>query len=96
MPAPFEIRNITLDPVLWTAVIVPFDCNNITIRNKNSAASVLIRTDSVDPSTEDTIGPLMQQVIAVPFHRYRFATGATAFYLCSSAGPGAVAVMFLS
>jgi hypothetical protein len=96
MPGPFEIRSVTLDPVTWTAVAAPFDCSNISIRNPSVSASVLIRTDQNDPHTEDTIGPMAQQAIAVPFHRYRFLAGSTAFYLRTAAGTGPVSVMFLS
>jgi|MudIll2142460700_1097286.scaffolds.fasta_scaffold1072588_1 hypothetical protein len=96
MPGPFEIRRFTLDPVTWTAVSAPFDCSNISIQNKDGSATVLMRTGRDDPDSEGTIGPLMQQSIAVPFHRYRFQAGTTAFYLRTAAGVGSVSVMFLS
>ena len=96
MPGPFEIRTLTLDPVTWTAVVAPFDCSNVSIRNRDAANSIVMRTATADPNTEDTLGPSSQQAIAVPFHRYRFLAGSTVVYLRTTAGVGPACVYFLS
>ena len=96
MAAGFAIRRVTLDPVTWTALVAPIDCSNINIRNRDSGASILIRSDPDDPSTEDTIEPLMQQTLAIPFHRYRFPAGSATVYLKTTAGTGPAIVHFLS
>jgi hypothetical protein len=33
MAAPFEIRDVDVDPETWTPVVAPFGCNNVAIRN---------------------------------------------------------------
>lgn len=52
---PLAVVQYTLDSVLWTDVSAPFDCDNITIRNLDATATILFRTDKVDPTTELSI-----------------------------------------
>ena len=95
MPAPIEIRAVTVDPVTWTAVVVPFDCSSINLKNGDAGNGLRIRTDAANAATQDSLGPGIQQSIALPFHRYRFPQGSTPLYLQSTAGAGPAIVTFL-
>ena len=95
MPAPFEIQVLTIDPVSWTPVTVPFDCSNLAVKNRDAANTMLIRTNPGDAATEDRIGPGMEQSLAIPFHRHRFAAGSQPVWLQAAAGTGPAVVKFL-
>ena len=95
MPAPFEIRVLTIDPVSWTPVTVPFDCSNLAVKNRDTANAVRMRTNAADAATEDLIGAGSEQSIAVPFHRYRFPAGSQPVFLQATAGTGPVVVKYL-
>src|SRR6266853_1109460 len=95
MPAPLEIRTLTIDPVSWTPVTVPFDCSNIAVKNGDTANAVRLRTNSSDPATQDLLGPAMEQAMAIPFHRYRFPAGSQPLWLQAVAGTGPVILKFL-
>jgi hypothetical protein len=84
MPEPFEIREFDIDPATWTPIVVPFDCNNVSIRN-TVAADLKIRTD-LQRIDQDIIAPGVQEVIAAPisgapfwrdaqYRPYRFMAG---------------------
>ena len=95
MPAPFEIRCLTVDPVTWTPVTIPFDCTAIMVKNRDSVNSLKMRTTAGDPVTEETLGPGASQSVAIPFHRYRFPAGSTPLFLQATAGTGPAVLMFL-
>ena len=95
MPAPFEIRILTVDPATWTPVTAPFDCTGIMIKNRDAVNGLKMRTSSGDPATEETLGPGSTQSIAIPFHRYRFPAGSTPVFLQSTAGTGPAVLMFV-
>ena len=96
MPAPLEIRVLTIDPVSWTPVTVPFDCTNIALKNGDSVNAVRLRTNAGDPATQDVLAPAAEQGLAVPFHRYRFSAGSQPLWLQAVAGTGPVILKFLS
>jgi len=104
MPAPFEILDIDVDPQHWTAVIAPFGCNNVAVRNTLSV-NLLIRTDLSKPD-QDVILPAVQETIVAPLsgapfwrdatmNPYRFMAGGTVAYLQSASGAGTVKARFV-
>ena len=95
MPAPFEIQVLTIDPVSWTPITVPFDCSNLSVKNRDNGNSILIRTNPGDAATEDRIAPCGEQSLAIPFHRHRFPAGAQPVWLQATAGTGPAVVKFL-
>ena len=96
MPAPFEIRVLTIDPVSWTPVTVSYDCTNLAVKNADQTNAVKMRSDGANAATEDTLAPGAEQSLAVPFHRYRFAAGSQPLWLRATAGTGPVVVKFLA
>jgi hypothetical protein len=95
MPAPFEILVLTIDPVSWTPVTVPFDCTNLSVKNRDQVNPLRIRTNPNDPTTEDLLGAGMEQSLAIPFHRYRFSQGSQPVFLQATTGTGPAVVKFL-
>jgi hypothetical protein len=104
MPAPFEIRDVDVDPQNWTPVLAPFGCNNVDIRN-TLAVDLKIRTDLTRPD-QDVISSSVQEAVVAPlsgapFWRdssaspYRFLSGATVGYLQTASGTGTVKVRFV-
>ena len=96
MPTPLEIKVLTVDPVSWTPVSIPFDCTSLVIKNANGSNSLKIRTNSSDSTTEDSLAAGAEQAIALPFHRYRFKAGSQPVFLQSSAGTGPAVLKFLA
>jgi len=104
MAAPFEIRDVDVDPQNWTPVVAPFACNNVAIRNTLSV-DLNIRTDLVRPDQDILAASAQEGIIAplsgAPFWRdatsspYRFMAGSTVAYLQSSAGTGTAKVRFV-
>ena len=95
MPAPLEIKVISINTADWTPILVPFDCSSISVKNAGSAA-IRMRTTSGDASTEDTLAAGAEQAFAVPFHRYRFVAGSQPVWLRADSGTGPVVVKFLA
>ena len=96
MPAPFEIRVITIDPVSWTPVNVAFDCTNLAVKNRDMVNAIRMRTNVNDATTEDLLSPGSEQSLAIPFHRYRFPAGSQPLWLQATAGTGPVVLKFLA
>ena len=96
MPAPFEIQVISIDPVSWTPVTVPFDCVSLAIKNGDGVNTVCMRTNPGNAATEDTVGAGAEQSLAIPFHRYRFPAGSQPLWLRATAGTGPVVIKFLA
>jgi len=96
MPAPLEIKVISINSADWTPVVVPFDCSSISIKNADGSNAIRMRTSSVDVSTEDLLSAGGEQAFAVPFHRYRFLAGSQPLWLQAVAGNGPVVVKFLA
>ncbi len=95
MPAPFEIRVITIDPVSWTPITIPFDCSNLSVKNRDQSNSVKMRTNPSDESTEDVLGPGAEQSLSNPHHRYRYLAGTQPLFVQATAGTGPVVAKFL-
>jgi hypothetical protein len=95
MPAPFEIRVLTINTTTWTPVTVPFDCTSLAVKNRDASNAVRMRTNSGDANTEDLIGPGVEQSLALPFHRYRFKSGTQPLWLLATSGTGPVVAKFL-
>src|SRR5260370_42281663 len=104
MPAPFEIRDLDVDPQNWTPVVAPFGCNNVAVRN-TLAFDLKIRSDLARPDG-DVLSPSAQEGIVAPIsgapfwrhaeaNPYRFMEGSTVAYLQSSSGSGTVKVRFV-
>jgi hypothetical protein len=96
MPAPLEIRVLSIDPVSWTPVTVSFDCTGLALKNRDQANAIRLRTNPGDAATEDTLGPGMEQSLAMPFPRYRFPAGSQPLWVQATAGTGPVVVKFLA
>ena len=96
MPAPLEIKVLTIDPVSWTPIVVPFDCTSMVVKNANASNALKMRTATGDASTEDSLAPGGEQALAIPFPRYRFMAGTQPLYLQSVAGTGPAVIKFLS
>jgi hypothetical protein len=104
MAAPFEIRDVDVDPQTWTPVVAPFGCNNVAIRNTLSV-DLRIRTDLAQPDQDILSAGAQEGIVAplsgAPFWRdattspYRFMPGSTVVYLQSSAGTGTVKARFV-
>jgi hypothetical protein len=104
MAAPFEIRDVDVDPQTWTPVVAPFGCNNVAIRNTLSV-DLRIRTDLAQPDQDILSAGAQEGIVAplsgAPFWRdattnpYRFMSGSTVAYLQSSAGTGTVKARFV-
>ena len=104
MPAPFEILEVDVDPQNWTAVVAPFGCNNVAIKN-TLPSDLKISTDLSRPD-QDIISSLVQEAVVAPpsgapFWRdataspYRFMPGSTVAYLQTTSGTGTVKVRFV-
>ena len=96
MPAPLEIKVISIHSTDWTPVTVPFDCSSIAVKNTHPTNGVRMRTNSNDPATQDVLGAGGEQAFAVPFHRYRFLAGSQPVWLQCEADSSAVVVKFLA
>ncbi len=96
MPAPLEIKVISITSAEWTPVVVPFDCSSIAVKNTHLSNAIRMRTDSGDASTQDLLGSGGEQAFAVPFHRYRFVAGSQPVWLQFETGSGSVVVKFLA
>src|SRR5260370_3975661 len=87
-------KQIALDTVSWTAVIAPIDCMGVSIKN-SALVDLRIRTDSADPTTQDTISAGSVETISAPRHfsrvqdggsGMRFYAGDTIAYLHAATG----------
>jgi hypothetical protein len=96
MPAPLEIKVVSVNSTIWTPVVVPFDCSSISVKNPSETAAVRMRTTSTDAATEDMLNPGREQAFAVPFHRYRFLASSQPLWLQTAEGTAAVVVKFLA
>ena len=82
-----EIRIITtpLDPASWTEVLAPTDIVVGTVTARNSQpVDVYIRSDSADPTTQDTIPANYERTFRFSFPMPR--TGL--FYAMPASGTG--------
>ena len=96
-------KQVALDTVSWTAVVAPFDCMAVSIKN-SVLVDLRIRTDSADATTQDTISAGSIETIAAPRHASgvqdggagtRFYAGDTVAYLQVASGTGPALVTFV-
>ncbi len=96
-------KQLTVDTVSWTAIVAPIDCMGVAIRN-SALVNLLIRTDSGDATTQDTIAAGNIETISVPRHSggvqdagsgTRFCAGDTIAYLQSASGTGPAQLTFV-
>lgn len=102
----FAKKNLSIDSVSWTPVVVPFDCNNVVLRPMGGFP-VYLRTNDADTNTQDTLANSVQESLVAPFTRYstilgnqrefRFRKNETVCYLQASdaADVGPVVISFL-
>ncbi len=92
----FVKKQITVDTVSWTAIVAPVDCMGVSIKN-SALVNLLIRTDSADATTQDTISAGSIETISAPRHAAgvqdggsgtRFYAGDTIAYLQAASGTG--------
>ncbi|MGH9680562.1 MAG: hypothetical protein ACRD4Y_11490 [Candidatus Acidiferrales bacterium] len=96
-------KQLTVDTVSWTPIVAPIDCNGVGIKN-SAPVDLLIRTDSADATTEDTIPAGSIETISAPRHAggvldagsgMRFYAGDTIAYLQAASGTGPAMVTFV-
>jgi hypothetical protein len=92
----FVKKQIAVDTVSWTAIVAPVDCMGVSIKN-SALVNLLIRTDSADSTTQDTISAGSMETISAPRHAAgvqdggsgtRFYAGDTIAYLQAASGTG--------
>jgi hypothetical protein len=92
----FVKKQIAVDTVSWTAIVAPVDCMGVSIKN-SALVNLLIRTDSADSTTQDTISAGSIETISAPRHAAgvqdggsgtRFYAGDTIAYLQAASGTG--------
>lgn len=100
MAAPLEIKGFTIGPAVWTAIVAPIDCNNVTLQQSDAVNAAKVRTNSGDANTEKALGAGDEAVIAppdskgLPGPRYRWLAGATVCSVQSVAGTGPIVAEF--
>jgi hypothetical protein len=99
-PPVYSKLKLTLDASVWTPIVVPFDCNYINIRNIDiNGVDILIRSDSTDSTTEDSIAAGSQETISAQFvpdaNVFRFNRDTIVCYLKSSSGSVATVLTFV-
>ncbi|MBZ5662596.1 MAG: hypothetical protein LAO08_19505 [Acidobacteriia bacterium] len=96
-------KQLTVDTVSWTAIVAPIDCMGVAIKN-SAPVNLLIRTDSGDATTQDTIPAGSIETISVPRHSAgvqdagsgtRFFAGDTIAYLQAASGTGPAQLTFV-
>lgn len=96
-------KQVALDTISWTAVVAPFDCMAVSIKN-SALVDLRIRTDSADAATQDTIFAGSIETVAAPRHAggvqdggsgTRFYAGDTVAYLQVVSGTGPALVTFV-
>ena len=96
-------KQIAIDNVSWTPVIAPIDCQGVGIKN-SVAVDLKIRTDSADPTTQDTIPAGNQEGVMVSRSQggvqfdvapERFRAGDTICYLQAASGTGPALATFV-
>jgi hypothetical protein len=96
-------KLLTVDTVSWTAIVAPIDCMGVAIKN-SALVNLLIRTDSGDATTQDTIAAGSVETIAVPRHAgglqdggsgSRFFAGDTIAFLQAASGTGPAQLTFV-
>src|SRR5579864_8714181 len=99
----FVKKQITVDTVSWTAIVAPFDCMAVSIKN-SVLVDLRIRTDSADATTQDTISAGSIETVAAPRHASgvqdggsgtRFYAGDTVAYLQVVSGTGPALLTFV-
>ena len=48
----YEVRRVTVDPLNWSPVYTPMDCNGVRLSRGRENDSIRVRTADNDPSTE--------------------------------------------
>ena len=95
--------QLTVDTVSWTAIVAPIDCMGVAIKN-SALVNLLIRTDSGDATTQDTIAAGSVETIAAPRHSggvqdggsgTRFHAGDTIGFLQAASGTGPAQLTFV-
>src|SRR5580692_9841718 len=96
-------KQLTLDTVSWTAIVAPVDCMGVSIKN-SVPVNLLIRTDSADATTQDTISAGSIETVAAPRHGAgvqdggsgtRFYAGDTIAFLQAASGTGPALLTFV-
>ena len=85
MPASthYASAKITVDDLAWYPVIPPFTATSWSIRN-TTGDTLLLRTDTSDASTEDTLAPEFQE--SAVQSRKSFVAGSPVVFVKASGG----------
>lgn len=99
-PGIYQKKQFALDASTWTPIITVMPCNAIGIKN-SSTVDMLIRTDSADATTEDTLPASQIEVVGNLFPQpqggraTRFSDNHTVLYMKMSTGTGTAIATFL-
>lgn len=93
----YLISTLTVDSVTWTPIIPPFPCNFISIK---CGTQLLIRTDSADVNTQDTIPVGMSEAVVATSNldssgHSRFPSAQTIAFLQAASGTPSVTLRFV-
>ena len=96
-------KQIAVDTVSWTPVVAPIDCQGVGVKN-TVAVDLKVRTDSADPTTQDTIPAGNQEGVVVAHDQgnvqfdvasQRFRAGDTICFLQAASGTGPALATFV-
>ena len=96
-------KQLTVDTVSWTAIVAPVDCMGVSIKN-SALVNLLVRTDSGDATTQDTISAGSVEIISTSRHAAgvqdsgsgtRFYAGDTIAFLQAASGTGPALLTFV-
>lgn len=87
-PNTLYIKQFSLDNVTWTPITAGIPCNYWSLK---ATAAVLLRNDSGDSSTQDSLGANSSEALLEPAvlsspHQTRFAAGDILVYAQAASG----------
>jgi hypothetical protein len=85
-----------IGPETWTPILTPWDCNNVSISNREATEGLWLCTTPNDPKTRLYISPGAEQTFAAPiFDSPHFRQGQPAVWVKTVAGHGPVIACWL-
>lgn len=99
-PGIYQKKQFALDATNWTPITIIMACNSVGVKN-TSTVNMLIRTDSADATTEDTLPAGQMEVVSSLLpqpqggRETRFVTNEVLFYMKMSTGTGTAVASFL-
>lgn len=62
----WRVLSLALDPLAWTDVVAPIDCDSFSIGAIGLAVDLHVRVDKTDPATEFIVYAGREQVLSPP------------------------------